>query len=94
MSDAPKPPIVAGPPRPRFITDPGDEKVWDVVLALSTELAATRARLDALERLLAEQRLLPANAVETWQPSEVAGAERARELQAYTQRLFETLGRD
>ena len=94
MSDASTPIKAAGPPRPRFIADAGSEKLWDVVLAMSNELAATRARLDALERVLAERGGLPADAVEAWRPSAAAAVERARDLQAYTQRVFETLGRD
>jgi hypothetical protein len=94
MSDDYKQVVAAGPPRPKFIADASQEKLWDVVLALSTELAATRARLDALERMLAERGALPAERVEAWQPSEHAAAERARDLQAYTQRVFETISRD
>lgn len=85
---------VEGPQRPRFLADPGDEKLWDVVVALTSELAATRARLDALERVLAERGALPAGAVESWQPSREAGVERTHDLQAYTERVFETLARD
>ena len=85
---------VEGPPRPRFIADASNEKLWDVVLALSTELAATRSRLDALERVLTEHGSLPAGAVEGWQPSTDAGAARVHDMQAYTQRVFETLARD
>jgi hypothetical protein len=85
---------VEGPPRPRFIADTGNEKLWDVVLALSTELAATRSRLDALERVLAERGSLPVGAVEAWQPSPDAAVARVQDMQAYTQRVFETLARD
>jgi len=54
MSDKVGVPALAGPERPRFLANENDEKVWDVVLAMSAELASTRARLDALERVLAE----------------------------------------
>lgn len=94
MSTAMAPPPAAGPARPSFLADASNEKLCDVVLALSTELAATRARLDALERVLAERGALPAGAVEAWQPTEEAGAARAHDLQSYTQRVFETLGRE
>ena len=85
---------VAGPARPRFLADASNEQLWDVVLALSTELAATRSRLDALERVLAERGALPAGAVESWQPSQDACVARVHDMQAYTQRVFETLTRD
>lgn len=94
MSDAPTPPLAAGPPRPRFLADASDEKLWDVVLALTMELAATRARLDALERVLAGRGTLPSGAIDGWQPTSDDGVARAQELQAYMQRVFESLARD
>ena len=94
MSSTSPPPVASATPRPRFLADASNEKLWDIVLALSTELAATRARLDTLERVLAEHGALPTGAAQAWQPTEEAGAERARDLQAYTERVFETLGRD
>jgi hypothetical protein len=90
-SDAPS---VAGPPRPRFLADAGGEKLWDVILALSTELAATRSRLDALERILAERGALPPGLLEAWQPSTTAEVERVQELQDYTRRVFGAISRD
>ena len=87
-------PAVAGPPRPHFISDPGQERLWDVVVALSTELAATRARLDTLERVLAARGTLPPGAVESWQPSTAAGVERTHDLQDYTRRVFGALTRE
>jgi len=87
-------PAVAGPPRPRFIADAGNEALWDVVVALSTELAATRARLNALEHVLTERGNLPAGAVEGWSPPVAAGVERVQDLQAYTRRVFGALERD
>jgi hypothetical protein len=94
VSAPPRVPAVAGPPRPRFLADPSNEKLWDVVVALSGELAATRSRLDALERILAAQGALPAGGVEAWEPSTAAGVERVHELQDYTRRVFGTLARD
>jgi hypothetical protein len=85
---------VAGPARPRFLDGFSDEKLWDVVVALSTELAATRARLDTLERVLTEQHRLPADALEAWQPSVQAGIERTQDLQEYTRRVFGSIGRE
>ena len=87
-------PALAGPPRPRFLADASNEKLWDVVVALSTELAATRSRLDAVGRLLAESGALPVGAVEAWQPPVDAGVERAQDLQDYTRRVFGAISRD
>jgi len=87
-------PALAGPPRPRFLADASNEKLWDVVVSLSTELAATRSRLDALERVLGERGTLPPQAIEHWQPSVAAGVERTHDLQDYTRRVFGALSRD
>ena len=87
-------PALAGPLRPRFLPDASNEQLWDVVLALSTELAATRGRLDALERILAEQGSMPAGAIEAWQPATAAAVERVHDLQDYTRRVFGTLAGD
>jgi len=87
-------PAVAGPPRPTFLADATHEQLWNVVVALSTELAATRGRLDALERVLAERGSLPPGAIEAWQPSTAAGVERVHDLQDYTRRVFGTLSGD
>lgn len=81
-------PVLAGPARPQFLADASSEKLWDVIVSLSTELAATRSRLDALERILAERGSLPAGAIETWRPSTTAGIERVQEMQDYTRRVF------
>lgn len=93
MSSEIKAPILAGPERPRFIDDENAEKLWDVVLAMSGELAATRARLAALEQILVERGSLEPNTIETWRPSAEASVARAHDLQAYTQRVFGSLGK-
>jgi hypothetical protein len=85
---------VAGAQRPQFLADPAVERLWDVVSALSTELAATRARLDALERILAAAGTLPPGAVDAWQPPADAAFARAQDLQDYTRRVFASLAQD
>jgi hypothetical protein len=85
---------VEGLPRPQFLADPTVERLWDVVSALSTELAATRARLDALERLLAAQGTITTGAVDAWQPPADAAVARVQDLQDYTRRVFATLTQD
>lgn len=82
---------VAGPARPQFFAEPGQDMLWDVVIALTNELSATRARLDAVERLLAERKILAPGTVDGWIPDADAAKARTLEAQAYTQRIFGTL---
>lgn len=91
MSDANGTVPVAGARPPQFHADPTVERLWDVVAALGTELAATRARLDALERVLAGRGAIAPGAVDAWQPSADAAVARAEDLQAYTRRVFGSL---
>jgi hypothetical protein len=85
---------VEGLPRPQFLADPTVERLWDVVTALSTELAATRGRLDALERILAGQGVITHGAVDVWQPSAEAAVARVQDMQDYTRRVFASLAQD
>jgi hypothetical protein len=85
---------VEGLPRPQFLADPAVERLWDVVTALSTELATTRARLDALERILAGQGLIAHGAVDDWQPPAEAAVARVQDMQDYTRRVFASLVQD
>lgn len=94
MSTASSAVPVAGAQPPRFLADPTVERLWDVVTALSTELAATRARLDALERILAASGTLAPDAVDAWQPPADAAVARAQDLQDYTRRVFASLAQD
>jgi hypothetical protein len=60
---------------------PGDvriDRLIAMVLALATELAATRERLDTHERLLASAGLLNPAAIDGFEPDEAASAARSR----------------
>lgn len=54
----------------------GEDQIFSMILALTSELAVTRERLDTLERLLAERRLLEFGAAEAFVPDQAAVAER------------------
>jgi hypothetical protein len=94
MSQASESVPVEGLPRPQFLADPAVERLWDVVSALSTELAATRGRLDALERILAGQGTITHGAVDAWQPPAEAAVARVQDMQDYTRRVFASLAQD
>ncbi len=86
-----RPRKAAGPERPTYLR-PGDtDKVMAIVLALMSEVAALRERLDAHERL-AEAGLAPAPAaVEAFQPDEAVEAEREAWREAYIKRLLRVM---
>lgn len=81
----------AGPGRPAFFADPSNDMLLDLVFALSNELAATRSRLDAMERIMAERKILEPGVIDTWIPGPEAAAARAVDAQSYTRRVFNTL---
>lgn len=56
-----------------------DEQTIAMILALTSELAIVRARLDACERLLVEEKVLNHSAIDSFSPD--AAAQTARELQ-------------
>ncbi|MBL8631545.1 MAG: hypothetical protein JNM81_18060 [Rhodospirillaceae bacterium] len=84
----------SGPERPTFFPDASNDMLLDLVFALSNELAATRARLDAMERVMAERNILEAGAVDNWVPGPEAATARVLDAQAYTRRVFHTLSGD
>jgi hypothetical protein len=81
----------AAGPRPQFFDDPAMDRVWDVLVALTTELAVTRTRMDSLERILAEHECLPAGVVDAWEADAEASAEQARAHQELLMRIFRGL---
>jgi hypothetical protein len=78
-------------PRPRFHADPAVERVLDVTLALAQELAVTRQRLDALERLLAAREVVGPADVDAFEPEAAAAAERERWQREYLKRVLQAL---
>ncbi|MEE4184520.1 MAG: hypothetical protein V2J12_01995 [Gammaproteobacteria bacterium] len=77
--------------RPVFTGDPVTDAQWDIIVALTNELGATRARLDAMERVLVDQQTLPKGAIDSWVPAEQAAVERTHDHQSYIRRVFNTL---
>ena len=78
-------------PRPRFHADPAIERVLDVALALAQELAVTRQRLDALERLLAARGIVGPADVDAFEPEAEAAADRERWQREYLKRVLQSL---
>lgn len=53
-----------------------EDQVLAMILALTSELAVTRERLDTLERILGEQNLLDSSAIDSFVPDQTAAAKR------------------
>lgn len=64
--------------RPRYYDDPVCDQLMALVMALGTELAVTRERLDTVERLLAERAVLTQRDIDSWRPDADAKAERSQ----------------
>jgi len=74
--------------RSRFFDDPAVDQLMSLVLALGTELAVTRERLDTVERILEQTGALSRLAVEGYRPDAAAKAERARLHQDFLRRFL------
>jgi hypothetical protein len=80
--------------RPEFTGDPLTERLFGITLALTTELAVTRERLDTVERLLERHALLPGVEIESYRPDPAVVAARAQAHQDYLARIFRVLLQD
>jgi len=77
--------------RPWFYNDPDVERVFNIAMALAMELAVTRQRLDALERLLEERGVISQDDVEHFRPEPEAETERQQWNRDYLARVLRVL---
>lgn len=77
--------------RPEFTDDPMLDRLYGVTLALVSELAVTRARLDTLERLLDRKAVLPTASIESFSPAADEADARARMHEQYLERVLRAL---
>lgn len=80
--------------RPEFTGDPLVERLFGITLALTTELAVTRERLDTVERLLERHAVLAGADIESYRPDPAVVAARAEAHQEYLARIFRVLLQD
>ena len=80
--------------RPVYFQDPATDKILAIVLALVEELAVTRDRLDAVERLLQEHNLLQQDEVDSFTAVGVAEEERSNYRAEYIQRVLRIVASD
>jgi hypothetical protein len=78
-----------GPDRPVYFEAPDIDRVMAVVLALASEVASLRERLDTHERVAGAY-----PAVEAYLPDEAALAAREAWRDAYIRRLFRVFAED
>lgn len=79
---------VAKGKRPLYFRDPATDKLMAIVLTLVGELAVTRDRLDALERMLEADGNLSREALDALEFDDEATAERDASRQAYIRRVM------
>jgi hypothetical protein len=93
------PPVIrprkaVGPDRPTYF-DAGDvDRVMAILLALVSEVASIRERLDSHERISATGALPAVETVEAYQPGAAAEAEREAWRDGYIRRLFRVITED
>lgn len=80
--------------RPTFFDDPAVDQLMAIIMAMSGELSVLYDRVDSLERLLDEKRVVGRDEVETYRPDEAVEAERKARRGEYIQRLFRIIRED
>lgn len=80
--------------RPFFLDDPAVERVLSITMAVATELAVARERIDTLERLLMQRGVLEADAVEAFVPDAAAQEARSAWGREYIARLLRIIDQD
>jgi len=76
---------------PMFTGDERLEKLLGITLAIATELAVTRERLDTIERLLDGSDVLDRESIEQFKPDDGIMAERNSMHEDYLARVFRAL---
>ncbi|MBM3512601.1 MAG: hypothetical protein FJX59_02685 [Alphaproteobacteria bacterium] len=74
--------------RPYFFDDPAVERVFSITLAVATELAVMRERLDTVERLLEAGQPVSKTAIDAFRPDNEAARERQMWHAEYINRIF------
>jgi hypothetical protein len=77
--------------RPYFMNSPETERVLNIAMAVATEVAVVRERLDTIERLLEARGLLSRSEIEAYEPDEAAAEERQRWHARYAARILRSI---
>jgi hypothetical protein len=89
-----RPRKAVGPDRPSYFNTADVDRVMAILLALVSEVASIRDRLDTHERIAAGGMVATAERVEAYRPDEAAAAERETWRNAYIRRLFRVITED
>jgi len=74
--------------RPYFLESAETERIMNVAMAVATEVAVLRERLDTLERLLESKGLIDRAAIEAYEPDEASAQERQLWHARYAARIL------
>ena len=74
--------------QPRYFDDPAVDQLMALVLALGTELAVTRERLDTVERLLEARSVMTQDDIDAFRPTGPQKAVRATLHQEFLRRFL------
>ena len=80
--------------RPFFLDDPAVERVLSITMAVATELAVARERIDTLERLLVQRGVLQEGDIERFVPDPSAHAAREAFGREYIARVLRIIDQD
>jgi peptidoglycan hydrolase-like protein with peptidoglycan-binding domain len=74
--------------KPQYFSDPAIDKLLSIVISMAGELSVARERLDTVERLLEEKKILTTSEIDRYQPSEEVAAVRARQRAQFIETLL------
>lgn len=74
--------------RPYFLNDPAVERVLNITMAVATELAVARERIDTLERILESKGIISRKEIEDFVPTDAQGEERQLWHARYAARIM------
>jgi hypothetical protein len=89
-----RPRKAAGPDRPKYFDESDIDRVMAILLALTSEVASIRDRLDTHERVAAQGALPAPELVEGYIPDAPAENDREAWRDAYIRRLFRVITED
>jgi hypothetical protein len=91
QTDPPKALRTAKGKKPQYFSDPAIDKLLSIVISMAGELSVTRERLDTVERLLEEKKILTISEIDHYQPSEEVDAVRTQARAQFIETLLRVL---